>query len=94
MCNNFHNFLKRNHGHGRNREWLETVLELPGGIPSHDTINRVFQMIDPEQFHDAFFRWAKAVAGKIEGVVAIDGKTIRRSKDEGKGNRPSHVVSA
>ena len=74
------------------KEWLETVLELPGGIPSHDTINRVFQMIDPEQFHDAFFRWAKAVAGKIEGVVAIDGKTIRRSKDEGKGNRDRKSV--
>ena len=76
------------------KEWLETFLELPGGVPSHDTINRVFQMIDPEQFHDAFFRWTKAVAGEIEGVVAIDGKTIRRSKDESKGNRPSHVVSA
>ena len=76
------------------KEWLETFLELPGGIPSHDTINRVFQLIDPDQFHDAFFRWTKAVAGKIEGVVAIDGKTIRRSKDESKGNRPSHVVSA
>ena len=37
------------------KEWLETFLELPGGIPSHDTINRVFQMIDPDQFHDAFF---------------------------------------
>ena len=76
------------------KEWLETFLELPGGIPSHDTINRVFQMIDPDQFHDAFFRWTSAVAGKIEGIIAIDGKTIRRSKDESKGNRPSHVVSA
>ena len=37
------------------KEWLETFLELPGGIPSHDTINRVFQMIDLVQFHDAFF---------------------------------------
>lgn len=76
------------------REWLGTFLELPGGIPSHDTINRVFQMIDPEKFHDAFFRWTGAVAGKIEGVVAIDGKTVRRSRDDAKGNRPAHVVSA
>ena len=38
------------------RDWLGSFLELPGGIPSHDTINRVFQMIDPEKFHDAFFR--------------------------------------
>ncbi|MCI9098539.1 MAG: ISAs1 family transposase [Lachnospiraceae bacterium] len=76
------------------REWLGSFLELPGGIPSHDTINRVFQMIDPEKFHDAFFRWTGAVAGKIEGVVAIDGKTVRRSRDDAKGNRPAHVVSA
>lgn len=76
------------------REWLETFLELPGGIPSHDTINRVFQMMDPGKFHDAFFRWTGAVAGKIEGVVAIDGKTVRRSRDEAKEKRPIHVVSA
>ena len=76
------------------RDWLGSFLELPGGIPSHDTINRVFQMIDPEKFHDAFFRWTGAVAGKIEGVVAIDGKTVRRSRDDAKGNRPAHVVSA
>lgn len=76
------------------REWLGTFLELPGGIPSHDTINRVFQMIDPEKFHDAFYRWTGAAAGKIEGVVAIDGKTVRRSRDDAKGNRPAHVVSA
>lgn len=76
------------------REWLGSFLELPGGIPSHDTINRVFQMIDPEKFHDAFFRWTGAVAGKIEGVVAIDGKTVRRSRDDAKGNCPAHVVSA
>ena len=76
------------------REWLETFLELPGGIPSHDTINRVFQMIDPVKFHDAFFRWTGAVAGQIEGVVAIDGKTARRSRDDAKGRRPIHVVSA
>lgn len=76
------------------REWLETFLELPGGIPSHDTINRGFQMMDPDAFHDAFFRWTGAVAGKIEGVVAIDGKTVRRSRDEAKGKRPIHVVSA
>ena len=37
------------------REWLGSFLKLPGGIPSHDTVNRVFQMIAPEKFHDAFF---------------------------------------
>lgn len=76
------------------KDWLGRFLELPGGIPSHDTINRVFQMMDPKKFHDAFFRWTGAVAGKIEGVVAIDGKTVRRSRDNSKENRPIHVVSA
>lgn len=51
-------------------------------------------MMDPKKFHDAFFRWTGAVAGKIEGVVAIDGKTVRRSRDNSKENRPIHVVSA
>lgn len=64
------------------REWLGSFLKLPGGIPSHDTVNRVFQMIALEKFHDAFFRWTGAVAGKIEGVVAIDGKTVPRSRDD------------
>lgn len=76
------------------KEWLGSFLELSGGIPSHDTINRVFQMMEPEKFHDAFFRWTGAVAEKIQGVVAIDGKTVRRSRDDAKGNRPAHVVSA
>lgn len=76
------------------KEWLETFLELPGGIPSHDTINRVFQMIEPEKFHDAFFRWASAVSGKVKGVVAIDGKTARRSREEAGNIKPIHTVSA
>ena len=76
------------------KEWLETFLELPCGIPSHDTINRVFQMIEPEKFHDAFFRWAGAVAGKVKGVVAIDGKTARRSREDAGGIKPIHAVSA
>ncbi len=76
------------------KEWLGTFLELPGGIPSHDTINRVFQMLDPEQFHRAFFRWTGSIAGRIQGVVAIDGKTARRSREGAGALRPIHVVSA
>ena len=76
------------------KEWLGTFLELPNGIPSHDTINRVFQMIDPEKFHDTFFRWASAVSGKVKGVVAIDGKTARRSREEAGNIKPIHAVSA
>lgn len=76
------------------KEWFGTFLELPGSIPSHDTLNRVFQMIDPQKFHDAFLRWTYAVTGKIKGVVAIDGKTARRSREESGDIRPIHVVSA
>lgn len=76
------------------KEWLSSFLELPNGIPSHDTFNRIFSMIDPEQFHKAFIDWVRAVTEKIEGVVAIDGKTIRRSKDVTNGKRAIHVVSA
>ena len=45
-------------------DWLRIFLELPGGIPSHDTINRVFRMIEPDKFHEAFFRRTGAVAEK------------------------------
>ncbi len=76
------------------KEWLETFLELPCGIPSHDTINRVFQMTGPEKFHDAFLQWAGAVAGKVKGVVAVDGKTARRSREEAGNKKLVHVVSA
>lgn len=76
------------------KEWLETFLELPCGIPSHDTINRVFQMIEPEKFHNAFFRWAGAVSGRVRGVVAIDGKTARRSREDAGNIKPIHAVSA
>lgn len=76
------------------KEWLRQFLELPGGIPSHDTINRVFQMIDPEKFHEAFLQWTCAVAGTVSGVVSIDGKTVRRSREGAGGQRPIHVVSA
>ena len=79
---------------GSKQEWLETFLELPNGIPSHDTLNRVFQMIEPKKFHDAFYEWTKCVAGTVSGVVAIDGKTVRRSKDNAADRRPIHVVSA
>ncbi len=76
------------------KEWLGTFLELPGGIPSHDTINRVFQMLDPEQFHRAFFRWTGSIAARIQGVVAIDRKTARRSREGAGALRPIHVVNA
>lgn len=76
------------------REWLETFLELPNGIPSHDTFNRVFARINPEEFERSFFEWVSGLTKKITGVVAIDGKTVRRSYDKTEGKKALHLVSA
>ena len=77
-----------------NLEWLKSFLVLDNGIPSHDTFNRVFQMIDPKKLHEAFQTWVNGIITKLEGVVAIDGKTIRRSKEEISQTKPAHIVSA
>jgi predicted transposase YbfD/YdcC len=79
------------------RAWLGGFLELPNGIPSHDTFRRVFTLIDPEAFERSFLGWVRAVFRPGEGVprqVAIDGKTVRRSFDRKKGCSPLHLVSA
>ena len=77
------------------RAWLQTFLELPNGIPSHDTFRRVFMLIDPEAFEAGFTAWTGSLmAGFEREVVAIDGKTIRRSFDHGRDQSPLHVVSA
>src|SRR5690349_21897304 len=77
------------------RAWLSTFLELPNGIPSHDTFRRVFTLIDPDAFEAGFAAWAGSLASGFEReVVAIDGKTIRRSFDHGREQSPLHVVSA
>ena len=78
------------------KSWLTKFLDLKGGIPSHDTFRRVFGLIDAEAFETCFTSWAKSQAESgLDGeVVAIDGKTIRRSFDHGKGQSPLHVVSA
>jgi len=66
-------------GHER-EEWLKQFLELPEGIPSHDTFNRVLRLMDPVPFQACFLRWMQAVAEVTTGeIVAIDGKALRRS---------------
>jgi predicted transposase YbfD/YdcC len=75
-------------------EWLKTFLELPNGIPSHDTFGRVFAHIDAQQFEQCFLSWVQSLNEQIRGVVAIDGKTLRRSHDRGKGKKALHLVSA
>ena len=76
-------------------EWLKQFLELPNGIPSHDTFGRVFSIISPVEFQRSFLNWIKAISESIEReVVAIDGKTSRRSYDKSKGKGAIHMVSA
>lgn len=69
---------------------------LENGITSHDTFNHVLmhQMIDPKKLHEAFQIWVNGGIKKLEGVVAIDGKTVRRSKEEISQTKPAHIVSA
>lgn len=58
--------------------FLRTFLELPNGIPSHDTINRVFQVISPVEFAGCLVKWGKALVGFLKGKqVCLDGKTLR-----------------
>jgi len=82
--------------YGRSKlAWLRTFLELRNGIPSHDTFRRVFMLIDPDAFEAGFATWVGSLtAGFEREVVAIDGKTIRRSFDHGREQSPLHVVSA
>ena len=81
---------------GRSKEeWLKTFLELPSGIPSHDTFWRLFRRLNPEPFQLCFSRWITAVSQVTKGqVVAIDGKALRRSFDKGLGQGAIHMVSA
>jgi predicted transposase YbfD/YdcC len=76
-------------------EFLRTFLELANGIPSHDTFGRVFALLNPRALQDGFVKWVQAVAESTLGrVVAIDGKTARRSFDKAAGKGPLHMVSA
>lgn len=75
--------------------WLKTFLELPNGIPSHDTFGRVFSRIDASQFQLAFYEWVWAVNDIIQGqIINIDGKQLRGSKDKVLGKRAIYMVSA
>ena len=66
-------------------EFLRTFLDLPNGIASHDTFNRVFSNIDSKQFETCFIEWVTTLAQlQSKEVVAIDGKTIRGAKASGK----------
>ena len=76
-------------------DWFRNSLgmKLVNGIPSHDTIQRIWAMIDPKEFEKCFCAWVEAVCQKTKGeIISIDGKTLRRSG--GGGQKPIHMVSA
>ena len=74
-------------------DWFMTFLELPNGIPSHDTFNRLFAALDPRQFLECFLRWTQSLRTAIPGeIVAMDGKALRRALNQGESL--SYVVSA
>jgi predicted transposase YbfD/YdcC len=76
-------------------EWLATFLELPGGIPSADTISRLFQRLDPKVFQACFIAWASSLTASVEGkLVSIDGKVVRHSFDRASEQSPLHIVRA
>jgi predicted transposase YbfD/YdcC len=77
------------------RRWLEKFLELPNGIPSHDTFGRVFALLDPQQLVRVLRQFVQTVVGSLQGeTIAIDGKTLRRSGESTTGKEALHLVSA
>ena len=76
-------------------KWLKQFLELPNGIPSHDTFSRVFARLDPEEFQTCFLDWIKSISQLIPGeVISIDGKTLRHSYDRENKKKAIHMISA
>ena len=70
---------------------LKQYLDLPDKSQSHDTFQRILSAVNPEEFHNSFFEFTDTIATLKQGVISIDGKTIRNS---GKNNNPLHIVSA
>ena len=76
-------------------QWFGRFLDLPNGIPCSDTFGRVFARIDPDRFRDCFMEWVSSVNWLTQGqVIALDGKTLRRSHDRNAGKAAIHMVSA
>jgi hypothetical protein len=89
-----HNWVEIKQWGEAQQAWLREFLELPHGIPSHDRFGRVFARLDLENLHQAFMAWMSALAQRGQEIIALDGKTIRRSLDRADGRGPIHVVSA
>jgi hypothetical protein len=74
--------------------FLREFLDLKNGPPSHDTFSRLFRDVDPDQFRTAFQRFMAEFSAACQGVVAIDGKVLRRSHDRASRKSALHMVSA
>ena len=80
---------------GAKYKWLAEFLELPKGIPSHDTFRRVFGAIDATKFEECFINWIRSAIEVTQGqVIAVDGKQLRRSYDTHNNRAAIHLVSA
>jgi len=82
--------------YGRSKEeWFRQFLQLPNGIPSHDTFGRLFAMLNPKDFQEFFTRWVGDLSASLKGkTISIDGKTLRRSHDNTNWKAAIHMVSA
>ena len=79
----------------KRKRWFSKFLELPHGIPSHDTFGRIFERINPTEFQNSFKLWIESVTERTKGqVVAIDGKILRRSHDRANDKKAIHMISA
>lgn len=79
----------------KKQEWLRQFLELPNGVPSHDTFGRVFSLLNAEQFQACFYEWVKVVEKVTSGqIIALDGKQLRGSLDGYAGKGAIYMVNA
>jgi hypothetical protein len=77
------------------QDWLQTILVLPNGIPSHDTFGRVFAVLDPDQFRQGFLAWVAVIQQQTHGeIIAIDGKTLGGSHVAARGKAALRPVMA
>jgi predicted transposase YbfD/YdcC len=76
-------------------EWLRTFLAFEKGIPSHDTLGDFFAALNAQKFESCFMKWMQSICPSVVGkVIAVDGKTVRRSHNKSAGQRAIHLVSA
>jgi len=76
------------------QNWFQSVGLCLNGVPSHDTIGRFFRLVDPKAFERCFVQWVQMITEELQGVIAVDGKTICNSGDNLNGQKASHIVTA